>query len=52
MMQEEYDEGGYVIPFFNNLIDAYSTKVTGFQKNRGTLNLDGYGRNWAEISFT
>jgi peptide/nickel transport system substrate-binding protein len=51
MMQEEYDEGGYVIPFFNNLIDAYSTKVTGFQKNRGTLNLDGYGRNWAEISF-
>jgi peptide/nickel transport system substrate-binding protein len=51
MYQLEYDQGGYIIPAFQNLIDAYSTKVTGFQKNRGTLNLDSFGRNYADISF-
>ncbi len=51
MEQQEYDDGGYIIPFFNNLIDAYSNKVTGFQKNHGTLNLDSFGRNYTEVSF-
>jgi peptide/nickel transport system substrate-binding protein len=51
MMQEEYDSGAYIIPFFDNLVDAYSKKVGGFQKNRGTLNLDYYGRHFADLYF-
>jgi peptide/nickel transport system substrate-binding protein len=51
MEMQEYNDGGYIIPFFNNLIDAYSNKVTGFQKNHGTLNLDSFGRNYTEVSF-
>ena len=51
MMHEEFESGGYIIPFNNNLVDAYSKKVTGFQKNRGTLNLDSFGRNYTEVSF-
>ena len=49
MMQEEFDTGGYIIPFFDNLVDAYSSKVGGLQKNRGTLNLDYYGRHFADV---
>jgi peptide/nickel transport system substrate-binding protein len=26
----QYDEGGYIIPYFSNIIDAYSSKVSGF----------------------
>jgi peptide/nickel transport system substrate-binding protein len=52
MMHMEFESGGYIIPFNNNLVDAYSKKVTGFQKNRGTLNLDSFGRNYTEVSFT
>jgi peptide/nickel transport system substrate-binding protein len=51
MMREEYETGGYIIAFNNNLVDAYSKKVTGFEKNRGTLNLDSFGRNYTEVSF-
>jgi peptide/nickel transport system substrate-binding protein len=51
MMHQEFESGGYIIPFNNNLVDAYSKKVTGFQKNRGTLNLDSFGRNYTEVSF-
>ncbi len=49
MMREEFETGGYIIPFFDNLVDAYSNKVGGFQKNRGTLNLDYYGRHFADV---
>ena len=51
MMQLEYDQGGYIIPFFGNLVDAYSSKVTGFQDNKSTLNLDTFGRGYREIWF-
>lgn len=51
MYQLEYDQGGYIIASFQNLIDAYSTKMTGFQKNRSTLNLDTFGRNYNDVSF-
>jgi peptide/nickel transport system substrate-binding protein len=49
MMREEFETGGYIIPFFDNLVDAYSNKVGGFQQNRGTLNLDYYGRHFADV---
>jgi hypothetical protein len=26
----QYDEGGYIIPYFSNIIDAYSAKIGGF----------------------
>jgi peptide/nickel transport system substrate-binding protein len=28
--QMQYDQGGYIIPYFSNIIDAYSAKVSGF----------------------
>jgi peptide/nickel transport system substrate-binding protein len=52
MQKLEYDEGGYIIPFFNNLVDSYSSKVSGFNVNRGTLNLDSFGHGYRTIWFT
>ena len=52
MQEEEYNFGGYIIPFFNNLVDAYSSKVQGFEQNRGTLNLDAFGHGYRTIYFT
>ena len=51
MQTLEYNEGGYIIPFFNNLVDGYSSKVQGFQPNKGTLNLDSFGHGYRTISF-
>ncbi len=51
MQQLEYDQGGYIIPFFNNLIDAYSAKVVGFKPSKGTLNLDAFGHGFRAISI-
>jgi peptide/nickel transport system substrate-binding protein len=28
--QMQYEQGGYIIPYFSNIIDAYSSKVSGF----------------------
>src|SRR5215510_8153347 len=44
MQKLEYDIGGYIIPFFNDLIDGYSDKVKGLEPSKGTLNLDSFGR--------
>ena len=30
MQQEEWDNGGFIIPFFNNLLDGVSDYVKGF----------------------
>jgi peptide/nickel transport system substrate-binding protein len=51
MYQEEFNFGGYIIAFFNNLVDAYSSKISGFQVNRGTLNLDTFGHGYRTIWF-
>jgi peptide/nickel transport system substrate-binding protein len=51
MQQIEYNYGGYVIPFFNNLVDGYSTKVVGLQPSRSTLNLDSFGHGFRTIAF-
>ena len=51
MQKLEYNQGGYIIPFFNNLIDAYSSKVVGFVPSKGTLNLDAFGHGFRTISF-
>ncbi|HEY0389472.1 MAG TPA: ABC transporter substrate-binding protein [Gaiellales bacterium] len=52
MQSEEYNYGGYIIAFFNNLVDAYSSKIAGFEQNRGTLNLDSFGHGFRTIYFT
>lgn len=51
MQKIEYEEGGYIIPFFINYIDAYSTKVKGLAESKGTLNLDSYGHGFRTIWF-
>lgn len=51
MYKLEYDQGGYIIPFFNNLVDAYSKKVSGFVASKGTLNLDSFGHGFRSIWF-
>jgi peptide/nickel transport system substrate-binding protein len=51
MQKIEYNTGGYIIPFFNNLVDAYSSKVTGFLPSKGTLNLDTFGHGFRTIWF-
>ena len=49
MQQEEWDNGGWCIPFFNNLIDAHASDVKGFVAQPNVLNLDHYGRGMKKI---
>jgi peptide/nickel transport system substrate-binding protein len=51
MQKAEYDVGGYIIPFFNNLVDAHSSKVQGFKVSKATLNLDTFGHGFRTIWF-
>jgi peptide/nickel transport system substrate-binding protein len=51
MQQYEYDIGGYIIPYFNSLIDGHSTKVKGLTPSKGTLNLAGFGHGFRTIWF-
>ena len=38
----EYEEGGYIIWGFADLVDAFSNNITGFVPDRATLPLDNY----------
>ena len=49
MQQEEWDNGGWCIPFFNNLIDAHLSDVMGFVAEPNVLNLDHFGRGMKKI---
>jgi peptide/nickel transport system substrate-binding protein len=51
MQQYEYDLGGYIIPFFNSLIDGHSSQVKGLTPSKGTLNLAGFGHGFRTIWF-
>jgi peptide/nickel transport system substrate-binding protein len=51
MQKAEYDTGGYIIPYFNSLIDGYSSKVAGLSPSKGTLNLAGFGHGFRTIWF-
>ncbi|MEJ7628360.1 MAG: ABC transporter substrate-binding protein [Nocardioidaceae bacterium] len=51
MQKLEYENGGYIIPFFGSLIDGYSSKVQGFLPSKGTLNLASYGHGYRTIWF-
>jgi peptide/nickel transport system substrate-binding protein len=42
MQQIEYDEGGYIIPFFPPVIDGYGTNVGGIVPSKIGLSLNAY----------
>jgi peptide/nickel transport system substrate-binding protein len=49
-MTIEYNTGGYIIPYFSNQIDAYSSKLTGFVEARSGFPLGNY---WMKnVGFT
>ena len=52
MQKELYDDGGLIIPFFQNLLDAYNKRVQGLVERANTLNLDHYGRGWKNLYFS
>jgi peptide/nickel transport system substrate-binding protein len=52
MQTLEYDIGGYIIPFFNDLIDGYAANVKGLKPSKGTLNLDSFGHGYRTIWFS
>jgi peptide/nickel transport system substrate-binding protein len=49
MQQQEYDEGGFIIPVFNNLLDAHTAQVKGLEARPNVLNLDHFGRGFKNI---
>ncbi len=51
MQTELYEEGGLIIPFFQNQLDGYNKRVVGLVERANTLNLDHYGRGWQDLSF-
>lgn len=52
MQTELYETGGLIIPYFENTIDGYSSKLQGLVERPNTLNLDHYGRGFKMLSFT
>ncbi|MEJ7773632.1 MAG: ABC transporter substrate-binding protein [Nocardioidaceae bacterium] len=51
MQRLEYENGGYIIPFFGSLIDGHSPKVAGLSPSKGTLNLATFGHGYRTIWF-
>jgi peptide/nickel transport system substrate-binding protein len=52
MQLEEHTYGGYIIPFFANLIDSHTTKVAGFVSGKATQNLNSFGHGYRTIWFS
>lgn len=46
----EYETGGYIIPYFSNQIDAYSTKLGGFVEAKSGFPLGNYW--FKNVGFT
>lgn len=42
MQQIDYEDGGYIIPFFPPVIDGYAANVRGLMPSKGGLSLNGY----------
>ena len=47
MQKIDFTQGGYIIPCFVDSLDAYSSKLTGFQKGKvgeplGNFNFEDY----------
>ncbi|MCI0545396.1 MAG: ABC transporter substrate-binding protein, partial [Actinobacteria bacterium] len=52
MQQELYDEGGLIIPFFQNQLDGFNARLQGLVERPNTLNLDHYGRGYQNLYFS
>jgi peptide/nickel transport system substrate-binding protein len=50
MMTIEWNEGGYIIWGFNNEVDAYSSRLVGFEPDRSGIPLTSYG--FRRVAFT
>jgi len=49
MQEEEYNDGGNIIAFFNSLLDSYSSSVKGLVERPNILNLDHFGRSFQDV---
>ena len=49
MQQEEYDDGGNIIAYFQNLIDGHAASVKGAVSRPNLLNFDHFGRGFKNI---
>ena len=49
MQQQEYDGGGNIISYFQNLIDGHATYVKGAVARPNLINFDHFGRGWKHI---
>ncbi|MGI8517633.1 MAG: ABC transporter substrate-binding protein [Acidimicrobiia bacterium] len=52
MQMELYEEGGHIIPFFQNTLDAFNPRLQGLVERPNTLNLDHFGRGFQELWFS
>jgi peptide/nickel transport system substrate-binding protein len=50
MQEYDFTQGGYIIPAFTDTLDAYSTRITGYQQSRLGQPLTNYG--FMHFAFT
>jgi peptide/nickel transport system substrate-binding protein len=51
MQAEEHESGGYIIPYFNNLLDAYNTRVKGLKPSKNVAPLNGFAHGYRTAWF-
>ncbi|MDP9465271.1 MAG: ABC transporter substrate-binding protein [Actinomycetota bacterium] len=51
MQTELHEEGGLIIPFFQNTLDGFNARVQGMIERPNTLNMDHYGRGYKNLFF-
>lgn len=49
MQEEEYHDGGNIIAFFSNLVDAHRASVHGLESRPNVLNLDHFGGGFKNV---
>lgn len=49
MQQQEYEGGGNIIAYFQNLIDGHASYVKGAESRPNLINFDHMGRGWKNI---
>jgi peptide/nickel transport system substrate-binding protein len=49
MQTLEYEQGGYIITFFNNFVDAHSKRIQGLKRTRAALNFGTYARGFRTV---
>ncbi|WP_181365043.1 ABC transporter substrate-binding protein [Arthrobacter sp. HMWF013] len=51
MQKAEYEQGGYIIPFFPDKIDGHAANVQGFSPSKLEYNLGNFGHGFRNIWF-